>query len=120
MEDHEFSRLADMIATRLDRAHTRDYPPGEAMTVGKVEDIVRRVVSGEIEKAIQKTVADTLISFGLDPQQRSEIQRDFLFIRDMRTVAADSRKHIFLAILTLAVSGIGTAIWFYVKSSGKM
>lgn len=119
MDDREYDRLADMIADRLGRQHNRDHPPADVMTTARVEEVVRRVVSEQIDKAIQKTVADTLISFGLDPLQRSEIQRDFLFIRDMRVLSADSKKHIVLALLGALTLGVCTAVWFYVKSTGK-
>lgn len=119
-EDFNYNRLAETVADVLERRHNRDHPPADAMTTARVEEVVRRVVSEQIDKAIQKTVADTLISFGLDPLQRSEIQRDFLFIRDMRVLSADSKKHIVLALVGAITLGIATAVWFYVKSTGKV
>lgn len=122
MDNLDYRKLAETVADVMearDKQHERNHPRGEVMSVGKVEDIVRRVVSEQIDKAITKTVSDTLISFGLDPQQRNEIQRDMLFIRDMRTLSADSKKHIVLAILGALVAGLVTAVWFYVKASGK-
>lgn len=117
----DYQRLAETVADVIDRRQERrsDQPNRDTMTTTKVEEIVRRVVSEQIDKAIAKTVADTLISFGLDPQQRGEIQRDMLFIRDMRMLSADSKKHIVLAILGALTAGVITAVWFYVKASGK-
>ena len=115
----DYDRLARSIDAVQSAREDRNAAKHETMSTSKVEEIVRRVFDEKIDKAITKAVADTLISFNLDPAQRTEIQRDMLFIRDMRELSAGSKKHILFAIFTALTGGLCTAVWLYVKATGK-
>lgn len=111
----DYGRLAGEIANRIG---SRDNQ-SDRLDAAKVEEIAKRSAEKAVEAAIPAAIAQTLVSFGLDPLQRTEIQRDFLFIRDMRTLSADSRKHVLFAVLTAITLGIVSAVWLYLKSTGK-
>lgn len=117
-DDFDYARLARELGTFFDRREEHK-PKGETLSAAGVEEIARRAAKEAVEAAIPIAIASTLVSFGLDPLQRSEIQRDFLFIRDMRTLSADSRKHILFAVLSAITLGIVSAVWLYLKSTGK-
>lgn len=114
----DYGRLATVIADLMDRRDERKSKP-EVLDSAKVEEIAKRAAKEAVDAAIPLAIAQTLVSFGLDPMQRSEIQRDFLFIRDMRTLSADSKKHIVLAVLGAITLGIVSAVWLYLRSTGK-
>lgn len=114
----DYGRLADALAARLDRRDD-SRPRPEVLDAAKVEDIAKRAAKEAVETAVPLAIAQTLVSFGLDPLQRTEIQRDMLFIRDMRTLSADSKKHILFGVLSILTAGIVGAVWAYVKLTGK-
>jgi hypothetical protein len=115
----DYGRLAEALANTLDRREQNRKPSPDYMDPAKVEEIARRAAKEAVEAAVPIAISSTLISFGLDPLQRTEIQRDFLFIRDMRTLSADSRRHIILAVFGAITTGVITAVWLYLKSTGK-
>jgi hypothetical protein len=117
-DEIDYDRLARALGKVLDNRDDAK-PKVEALGAVQVEEIARRAAKEAVEAAIPIAIASTLISFGLDPMQRGEIQRDFLFIRDMRTLSADSRKHILFAVLSAITLGIVSAVWLYLKSTGK-
>jgi hypothetical protein len=117
-EQFDYGRLVAELGSYFERQE-RAKPKPEPLDAAKVEEIARRAAKEAVEAAIPIAIASTLVSFGLDPLQRTEIQRDMLFIRDMRTLSADSKKHVVLAVLGSITLGIVTAVWVYLKSTGK-
>lgn len=114
----DYDRLAGALGSYLDRRE-RSKPSKQQLGAEQVEEIARRAAKEAVEAAVPIAVASTLLTFGLDPSDRQNIQRDMLFIRDMRTLSADSKKHILLAVLGLATTGVVSAVWLYLKSTGK-
>lgn len=114
-DDFDYGRLAREIGQIIGRRESAT----DSLDAAKVEEIAKRAAEKAVEAAVPAAIAQTLVSFGLDPLQRTEIQRDFLFIRDMRTLSADSRKHVLFAVLTAITLGIVSAVWLYLKSTGK-
>lgn len=116
-ESIDYGRLSREIASQLNKDEAK--PNQKALSAIEVEDIASRAAREAVEKAVPLAISQTLLSFGLDPAQRLDIQRDMLFIRDMRTLSADSRKHVLLAVLSAITLGVVSAVWLYLKSTGK-
>lgn len=116
-ESIDYGRLSREIAIALSNSETKPKPHG--LSAAEVEDIASRAAREAVEKAVPLAISATLLGFGLDPAQRLDIQRDMLFIRDMRTLSADSRKHVLLAVLSTLTLGVVSAVWLYLKSTGK-
>lgn len=113
----DYDRLAGTLSAVLERREKAS--PTNHIGATQVEEIARRAAKEAVEAAVPIAVASTLINFGLDPSDRQNIQRDMLFIRDMRTLSADSKKHILLAVLGILTTGVVSAVWLYLKSTGK-
>lgn len=117
-EPIDYGRLAVSLADVLDRREERKPKP-ERLDATKVEDIARRAAKEAVEAAVPLAISQTLLSFGLNPLQAGDIQRDMIFIRDMRMLSADSKKHILLVILGSMTLGVVAAVWLYLKTTGK-
>lgn len=104
-------RAANKVAAR-----TPSYDDVREM----VEETVSRSVKDAVRDAAQLAVADALISFGLDPKDRGETMKDFSYLRDIRKLSGDTRKHVIFAFLTLFCGAVIFALWAGIKYSVKM
>lgn len=111
--DSETAKLADAIALALD---ARERAKPAVVDMKAVEELVKRTAVEAAEAAVTKT----LVSLGLDPTDRPALLRDFMFLRDMRTLSSDSKKHVLLALLAFVATGCVGALWLYAKGSGKV
>lgn len=85
-----------------------------------VDQTATRAAREAAADAAKTAVAQTLIGFGLDPNNRAEILKDMLFLSEMRSLSASSKRHVVLAILGILATGVATAVWAYLKAEGKV
>lgn len=71
--------------------------------------------------ACKEAVHETFAQLGLDIKgdNRSELMRDFLFVREWRKFFADGKRHAWFAFLTACVGGVGMAVLTYLRSTGR-
>ena len=117
--DAEIRTIAEEAATRAAAKVVQQQPSYDEVRE-MVQESVNRSVKDAVRDAAQLAVADALISFGLDPKDRSETMKDFSYLRDIRKLSGDTRKHVTFAFLTLLVGAIVFAIWAGIKYSVKI
>lgn len=64
----------------------------------------------ELEDLIEKTVNQTLVKLGVDPEDPLEVQRDFKFVRDWRKSSEAVKRKALLAAVGIVVTGAIGAI----------
>lgn len=85
-----------------------------------VTDAVKTAIRDSVKDAANLAVAETLMSFGLDPKNREQIQRNMLFLNDWRVMSGDMRKHVIFATLTVVIGAVLLAVWAGVRINVKM
>ncbi len=115
--DDQTALLADAIGIALRRQAASQPAPFD---MAKIEEMVKRVAAESAATAATAAVTQTLISLGIDPAQRMDVIRDLMFLRDMRTLSSDSKKHVLLAVMAFVATGMVGALWIYAKSTGKV
>ncbi len=93
------------------------------MTPDEIKGIVhgvlaeqRRVHDNTIDKAIVKTVAAILTSFGIDEEDRKEVRADFIHLRKWRKSLEQAQSYTFKAVITVIATGFAGAIWMGFKA----
>jgi hypothetical protein len=76
----------------------------------------RRIHQDDIDAAVQKTVASTLISFGLDNEDRGELRADFQHLRRWRRTVEQAQSYTFKAVITVLATGFIGAVWLGIKA----
>ena len=64
-----------------------------------------------LKEVIRETVRETFTQLGIDGEHPLEMQRDFQYLRDLRTARTGMRKWITRSLIGLGVGGIGTLAW---------
>jgi hypothetical protein len=117
--DDELRRIATIAAESA-----AERVAGKAPNMGDIEKMVDRVATRAATDAAalaaKDAVVQTLIGFGLDPTNRNEILKDMLFLSEMRSLSAASKKHIVLAVVGTLTTAIIAAVVLYAKAGGKI
>src|SRR5712672_1553349 len=75
----------------------------------------QRIRHDDIDAVVQKTVASTLISFGVDNEDRGELRSDFQHLRRWRRSVEQAQSYTFKAVITIIVTGLVGAVWLGIK-----
>jgi hypothetical protein len=90
------------------------------MTAEEIRDVVRQVLNDErskeeVDEAVLRTVSAILSSFGIDHDERKEIQADFAHLRKWRkSVEAVERAGV-KTVVAVLVTGLLGALWLGFK-----
>lgn len=76
----------------------------------------RRIRHDDIDAVVQKTVASTLISFGVDNEDRRELRADFQHLRRWRRSVEQAQSYTFKAVITIIATGFVGAVWLGIKA----
>jgi hypothetical protein len=84
-----------------------------------VETLVEeeRLRNDHIDAAALEAVAIILTSFGIDQEDRKELQADFHYLRRWRRCVEQAQTYAFKAVITVIVTGLVCAVWFGVKAT---
>lgn len=117
--DQEIDRAIDRAVERASRAFESRTP-----TVDQIEKLVDKAVDEAVSKAmgpiVTRAVADTLGIFGIDANNKTDFMRDLIFLRDMRTLSSDSKKHVVLAVLAALTTAVLGGFFIYARAGGKI
>jgi hypothetical protein len=69
----------------------------------------------DIDAVIQRTIASTLISFGIEEEDRRELRADFQHLRRWRRSVEQAQSFTFKAVITIIVTGFVGAVWLGFK-----
>ena len=88
------------------------------MTKEEIQEIVRAVLEEEskrrgaaIDEVVLKAVATILTSFGIEEDDRKELQADFIHLRKWRKSVEQAQGMTFKAIVGVIVTGALGALW---------
>lgn len=84
----------------------------DGMTKEELRDELERM----LDKTIKKSVQETFCQLGMDTSKPTELQRDFMFLRDMRSTTESIRGKAVITGVGIMVSGIAAAIWLGFKA----
>jgi hypothetical protein len=97
------------------------------MTVLQTEDVRAIVVEtlarqqslrhDEIDAVVLKAIVTTLISFGIEEGDRSELRADFQHLRRWRRSVEQAQSYTFKAVITVIVTGFVGAVWLGIKAT---
>jgi len=76
----------------------------------------------EIREVIQDTVRETLLTMGVDTKDPMSVQKDFQWVRRMRSTSEKLQSQGMIALLSILISALLAAAWLGVQSmfrSGK-
>lgn len=79
------------------------------------EESARR--GAQLDEVVMKAVATILTGFGIEEDDRKEMQADFNHLRKWRKSVEQAQSLTFKVVLTAIVSGILGAIWLGFKST---
>jgi hypothetical protein len=85
----------------------------QTVTRDEVEDIVKEVVKESVNQFLEYT-------FDIAPGDRkamADLRKDFAALRSSRELREALIKHGFMAIVGLAMSAVGTALWLAIKGA---
>lgn len=93
------------------------------MTPEEVQTVVRAVLEEEsvrrgaaLDEVVLKAVATILTSFGIEEDDRKELQADFIHLRKWRRSVEQAQSLTFKAALTVIVTGALGAMWLGIKA----
>lgn len=93
------------------------------MTPEEVQTVVRAVLEEEsvrrgaaLDEVVLKAVATILTSFGIEEDDRKELQADFIHLRKWRRSVEKAQSLTFKAALTVIVTGALGAMWLGFKA----
>jgi hypothetical protein len=75
----------------------------------------QRLHRDDVDAIAQKAVATTLMSFGLDDDDRRELRADLEHLRRWRKSVEQVQSYTFKAVVTIVVTGVLGAIWLGVR-----
>lgn len=76
----------------------------------------RRSHHDDIDAVVEKTVARTLASFGVDNEDRGELRADFQHLRRWRRSVEQAQSYTFKAVITVIATGFVGAVWLGIKA----
>jgi hypothetical protein len=93
------------------------------MTPQEVKAVVQEVLSeqriasrADLDDAATKTIATILLSFGIDEDDRKEVQADFRHLRKWRKSVEQAQSYTFKTIVTVIIGGFLGALWLGIKT----
>jgi len=93
------------------------------MTPDEVQAVVRATLEEEavrrgaaLDEVVLKAVATILTSFGIEEDDRKELQLDFIHLRKLRHSVEQAQSLTFKAVLTVIVTGALGAMWLGIKA----
>ena len=97
------------------------------MTAEEVKAVVREVLDEQrheeqpdIDAVVLKTIATILTSFGIEEEDRKELQADFRHLRRWRKSVEQTQTYAFKTIITVLVTGVLGMVWMGFKAmTGK-
>jgi len=94
------------------------------MTPEEIREIVATVLEEEskrrgaaMDEVVLKAVATILTSFGIEEDDRKELQADFIHLRKWRKSVEQAQTLTFKVIVTAIVSGLVGAVWLGFKAT---
>ena len=94
------------------------------MTPDEVRAVVQAVLEEEsarrgaaLDEVVLKAVATILTSFGIEEDDRKELQADFIHLRKWRHSVEQAQSLTFKAALAVIVSGALGALWLGIKAA---
>ena len=76
----------------------------------------QRLWREDVDAVVLKAVANTLASFGLEEDDRSESRADLLYLRRWRRSIEQAQSYAFKAVITVIVTGAVGAVWLGIKA----
>ncbi len=78
---------------------------------------LKEIVREAVEEAVPQAVKQTLLAIGINPEHPLEAQNDMAFLRSMRTRCERAGMGAVIAVITVSVGGILSALWLGFKAS---
>ena len=75
------------------------------------------MTEAEIKTVVETTVNTVLQSFGLDGEDRKELQADLLHLRKWRKSVEQAQSYTFKAVITVIATGFVGAVWMGIKAA---
>lgn len=76
----------------------------------------QRLHNSDIDQVVLKTIATILTSFGIEEEDRKELQADFQHLRRWRKSVEQTQTLAFKVIVTAIVTGLAGACWLGFKA----
>jgi uncharacterized FAD-dependent dehydrogenase len=75
----------------------------------------QRLLGGDLDAVVLKTIAAILTSFGIEEEDRRELRADLQHLRRWRRSVEQAQSYTFKAVITIIVTGFVGAVWLGVK-----
>ena len=69
----------------------------------------------DVDAIVQRAVATTLTSFGIEEEDRRELRADLQHLRRWRKSVEQAQSYTFKAVITVIATGLMGAVWLGVK-----
>ena len=69
----------------------------------------------DVDAIVFKAIATTLVSFGIEEEDRHELRADFQHLRRWRKSVEQAQSYTFKAVITVIVTGVVGAVWLGIK-----
>lgn len=76
----------------------------------------QRLHNDDVDAVVLKTIATILTSFGIEEEDRRELQADFAHLRRWRKSVEQAQSLTFRVVVTMLVTGFVGAVWLGVKT----
>lgn len=76
----------------------------------------KRLHEDDIDGVVLRTITTLLTSFGIEEEDRKELQADFRHLRRWRKSIEQTQTYAFKTIITVIVTGIVGALWLGIKT----
>lgn len=74
------------------------------------------LTESQIRRIIKDSVHETLVSFGINPKDPVELQKDFSFLREWRVTTDTAKKRGLLTVVGIVVAGGLSLVWLGIKA----
>lgn len=74
------------------------------------------LTESQIRRIIKESVSETLVSFGINPKDPVELQKDFSFLREWRMTTDTAKKRGLLTVIGIIVAGGLSLLWLGFKA----
>ncbi|MPR12359.1 hypothetical protein [Microvirga tunisiensis] len=88
--------------------------PQAVLPVSQLENIAKLAAEHAVERGIERFLERA----GIDPDDMANLRKDFASMRSSREIKEAIVKQGFLAVMTILLGGIGTAVMFFIKGGG--
>ncbi|MCB8819961.1 hypothetical protein [Microvirga rosea] len=103
---------------RLAADHAASQVVARAPTKEEVEQIAKAAANEAAESAVEHGIERFLERAGIDPNDMANLRKDFASMRSSREIKEAIVKQGFLAVMTILLGGIRTAIMFLLRGGG--